>query len=537
MKRILLVLALAWIAVTASSCSDWLDLKPYDGVVEENYWNTKEDVNLAVIGCYSSMLNKNLITNMFYWGELRADMVAGGASAGSREMNVIRGEISPENTILKWNEFYTTISYCNKVIEKSELVRTRDVTFSDELYRQYVGEAVTIRSLMYFYLLRSFKDVPLVLKASDSDQQDYYPYNYNPETGVGNEQMMIDTLTTQLSRVMMHLPMAYNSTAESKGRVTRWTAMALLADIYLWQGNYIQCEKLCTQIINSKQFSLIPVYRSPEYVYDETTGDIVDTVYIANSTYVERWFNYLYVSGNSYESLFELQFPTVSVSLDDPFFDLFNYATTPRTVLVPNSLFLVDGLFPESETRNPAVKDIRSTNFQQGLVWKWVGLESAGTSKRVKQRFPHWMVYRYADIILMKAEALNQLALIGGDNQMMWEAYQLTRQIMVRSNAVENVDLKFIYPIDGKNLEQLILNERAREFAFEGKRWYDLLRFAKRNNFEGREYLMQAATNSAPPEKLESLKIKYGKNEFLYWPIFIDEVEMNKNLRQNEYYQ
>lgn len=518
---------IAVFTVALASCSDWLDLKPYDGVVEEDYWKTKEEVHAAVVGCYSSLLNKNLVTNMFYWGEMRADMVTGSTSAGSAVMNVVRGEISPENGICRWDEFYTTINYCNKVIEKSELVREVDLTFSDDLYLQYKAEVVTIRSLMYFYLVRSFKNVPLVLKASDSDDQDYYPYS-------SEESEVLSVLVEHLTEALPHLPITYGSNDKNKGRITRWAAMALLADIYLWQGNYSACSALCSQITGSGQFSLIPVNREPVLVYDNLTNEVVDTVYHPNMGDVELWFDRLYVTGNSVESIFELQFPKTHETLADPFFALFN-STSNRPSIVVNDFIVSGVIFPEYEGEDSEVKDIRSFTYQGTWVWKYVGAALSGRT-RSERTFPHWIVYRLSDIMLMQAEALNQMAILSADNNMMEQAYGLVKQIRSRANAINNADSELTMPIDGKALERLILAERARELAFEGKRWYDVLRFAKRNDYAGRSYLMQLAINSAPPEKLTSLQLKYNNSWFHYWPVYINAVEINKNLKQNEFY-
>jgi hypothetical protein len=537
MKKKLLYAVLAFSLATAPSCSDWLDLKPYDGVVEQDYWTTKEDVYLAVMGCYSSLLNPTLVTNIIHWGELRADMVTGSSSASSNVMNVIRGEISPENSIVKWNEFYTTINYCNKVIERAALVKEIDATFSDALYNQYIGEVTTIRSLMYFYLVRSFRNVPLTFQASNSDGQDYYLPNTD-------EKVIIETLIEQLTTVLSlnalskcYLPVVYETNDQSKGRITRWTAMTLLADIYLWQGNYAECNRLCTQIMNSGRFSLVPVRRTAVHIYDDRTGLVKDTVYVANQADVARWFDQVYVVGNSPESIFELQYPKNEQSLSDPFFALFNDV---RPSIVPNEVAL-EQIFPESESGNSDVKDIRRAAYNNSLIWKWVGTSASGSSRRSQRQFPHWIVYRYSDVLLMKAEAMNQLSSPTDpyDNPRR-EALRLVQQVMYRANSIENVKVAPPFNID--DLDQLILLERAREFAFEGKRWYDVLRFAKRDDYKGLNYLTQMAISSAPPEKLASLQVKYeikqdGNYWFHYWPIYYEEIEMNKNLTQNLFYR
>jgi hypothetical protein len=203
--------------------------------------------------------------------------------------------------------------------------------------------------------------------------------------------------------------------------------------------------------------------------------------------------------------------------------------------MVANELILDGVIFPEYEGEDPNVKDIRSYTYQGMWVWKFAGTALSGR-QRTERTFPHWIVYRLADVMLMQAEALNQMAIAANDDEAMNRAYALVKQIRTRANAIDNSDSELSMPIDGKELERLILAERARELAFEGKRWYDVLRFAKRNNYADNSYLMQLAVNSAPPEKLASLQLKYNNPWFHYWPIYIDAVEINKNLKQNEFY-
>jgi hypothetical protein len=528
MQKKFLYIVVVMLATLQVSCSDWLDLKPYDGVVENDYWKTKEDVHSMAIGCYSSLLNKNMVTNMIYWGELRADLVTDGPSASAGIKNIIRGEISPENGIVKWDEFYSAINQCNKLIEKSALVRELDQTFTDELYRQYIAEAVAIRSLMYFYLVRSFQDVPLVLVASNSDAQDYYPVK-------NKGSVILDTLVSHLSAAIKHLPNSYGTTAMTKGRFTKLAASALLADIYLWQGSYEACSELCSQIIGSGQFSLIPVSREPVEIRNDA-DEVIDTAYYATMADAELWFDRLYVTGNSVESIFELQFPKTHESLGDPFFAVFN-SSSSRPVLAANDVIL-DGVFFPAYENDLSVKDIRSETYQQGYAWKFVGTSLSG-GRRAEREFPHWIIYRLPDVMLMRAEALTQIAIAtGGDQSKLQEAYSLALQIRERANAVDGPGSRLQSPIDGKTLEKLILEERAREFLFEGKRWYDVLRHARRDSYAGqnREYLTNMAINSAPPEKQASLQVKYLDSWFHYWPIYVSAVEINKNLVQNEFY-
>lgn len=533
-KKYLLLVVLSLLCMT--SCSDWLDLKPDDGVVENDYWRNKDDVHLAVFGCYSSLLDKGLVNNILQWGEIRAEIVTGGPAVPDNILKVIRGEISPDNGIVGWGSFYSTINQCNKVIENSIPVMELDQTFTEKLCQQYIAEATTIRGLMYFYLVRSFRDVPLVFKASDNDEQDY---NYAKTDG----NAILDTIAWQLTKCLNSLPARYEDNVSNKGRVTRWMALALLADIYLWQSKYDACLLKCNEIISSGQYTLVPVERAPKEIRDNSDM-IVDTAYTVTAAEMDLWFDRLYVTGNSVESIFEFQYPETHPSLADPFFDLFN-STANRPKLVANAVNLDGIIFPEYEL-DRSVKDIRSLTYPQNFIWKYVGTSMSSVTHRAERTYPHLIIYRLPDVMLMKAEALTQQAIQGGNDQVkLQEAYSIVKVVRERSNAVENPDSELLSPISGKALEKLILNERAREFLFEGKRWYDILRFARRDSYGGTtkenlEYLTQLAVYSAPIEKVASLQVKYRAEEgnygFHYWPISVSAIEINKNLKQNEFY-
>ena len=180
-------------------------------------------------------------------------------------------------------------------------------------------------------------------------------------------------------------------------------------------------------------------------------------------------------------------------------------------------------------------------------MWKWVGTSYSGNDRRPQRFYPNWIVYRLPDVLLMKAEALNQLHKDDGNMAKLKEAYKLVKEVRWRNNAVdaENVEVtnddgagNISTTLDAKALEQLILNERAREFIGEGKRWYDVLRFSLRDKSGdgGSQYLISLAITGAPSDKAMGMQEKYKSKWFLYWPIYINEMEKNKNLRQNQFY-
>jgi hypothetical protein len=514
-----------------SSCGEWLNLEPEDGVIRERYWKTKEEARAALNGCYASMMEDEMMLRFFIWGEVRADFTEPTARANT-DVNALRdGEITSSNRYSDWGLFYRTINQCNTIIEFAPQAQKTDLSFSETLLKQYQAEAVCVRSLAYFYLLRTFRDVPYVTTAGVYDDQNYtIPKSLQAD--------IVDSLIASLRAVENNLPFTYNTVLESKGHFTAWGLKTLLADIYLWKGDYQNTIDLCTQIINSQQFSLIPV-KCEEIIVDKSaspTGND-EVTYHADKSSVANLFDQVYVQGNSAESIFELQFTS---DKSNPFVQWF----MPGSPMIQVNSNVSSEYFPTSSI-DRGWTDIRGAGFaySQVNIWKQVGLQADAPNsyRNQNESFCNWIFYRLADVILMKAEALTQQATNNNQDKLA-EAYELVKQIRTRGNAPESTDLMFGQSgdLDAITMEEFILNERAREFAFEGKRWFDVLRHAQRNNYAERNlnYLIKLAIYSATPEKISVLQNKW-KNSFgsHYLPININQIKANKKLIQNEFYQ
>lgn len=517
---------------TLSSCSEWLNLEPEDGVIRDRFWKTKEETHSAVMGCYTALMESNMMERYFMWGELRADMVMPTPTANENIIAINNGEIVSSNPYTDWSFFYRAINQCNTVLELGKLAQEKDMSFSETLLKQYEAEAVCIRSLAYFYLIRTFRDVPYITKASIYDDQEF-------AVPASKQDAIVDSLIAALRKVENDIPYSYNDLASNKGRFNALSLKTLLADIYLWKGDYDNCIALTSQVIESGQYSLIPVGREMVLVEGQNPG-VFDTVYYVNEGDVSNYFSQMYVQGNSVESIFELQFDTEK---ENPFCSMFipggNAKLQAKMDNFNSEFFVSSGI-------DRGWFDMRGEgiSFKQGYIWKWIGLsKDQYTYRPVGSSFSNWIFYRLADVILMKAEALTQKALIQGNDQaLLNEAYLLLSKIRQRANAPESTDLFFQHSgdLDSKTLEEFILNERAREFAFEGKRWFDVLRHAKRDNYSTKNmnYLMRLALLSAPPEKVYSLQNKWSNNTGShYLPINIDELDTNKKLEQNEFYK
>lgn len=517
----ILALLLPLLLMSFVSCSDWLNLLPEDSVPKQSYWKSKEDVVSAMKGIYSSMLSSDLSQKIWLWGEIRADMITDGRSVNA-SLNLVRqGEISADNSLCNWSSFYTTINNCNILLRFAPEAYEKDESFTQRELKSYMAQAVAVRALMYFYLVRTFGDVPFSLEAYVDDSQ-YLPLAKSPGS------VILDSLVLQLEglRVNNSIPYQYGSAAENKGQMTRYAVDALLADIYLWKEDYASCVVVCDEILNSGQFALIPVPKT------EAVTDQGDTVLHPSPAGIYDLFQSLYIDGNSVESIFELPFDR---DITNPFYQLLVYQNRS---LMPNALYINSDIFVPSAKGDPEYFDIRaSINSKGGYVWKMAGVTYDGNDVfTVENMTNNLIIYRLAQVYLMKAEALTQLA--GQDQEKLEEAYGLLRQLRERSCAVETTELERDGSgnIDRDLLELFVMEESARELMFEGKRWFDVLRNAKRNNYSKLNYLMSIVPNSTTPDKVYSLQVKYKNFNSHYLPLPQADIESNPLLVQNPFY-
>ena len=536
MKKIakyIMIGLLAMHGLATTSCSDWLNLMPSDGVPLDEFWKTKEDVRSVVNGAYLSMTSTALVQRLFLYGEWRADMITSGKRTNSNVESVFNGEISVDNSLLDWASFYETINICNTILKFAPVAKANDPTFSEVQLKEYEGQAIAIRSLMYFYLVRSFGEVPFIREAYvNAGQQMSVPKS--------SEKEILAEVVADLEMLEAdgYLPGQYSSTdiAQNKGRMTIWAVKALLADIYLWQEEYEKCNRKCDEIIGSGQFLLIPVEREERTVVNEEDG--TTSVYNApdQSSYYSL-FRQIYYEGNSMESIFELQFSTENLN---PFYAMMR--SSSGYIGVKTERVNVDIFTPlEDETYSGECFDIRSMICQgKSSLWKYIGVEPNGAERASEEYTNNFIIYRLAEIYLMKAEALTQLAILDDEDQeLLKEAYAMVKVIRDRSTAVPTTDISESEgAYTGKTMEEFVLAERGREMIFEGRRWFDVLRQAKRNNYADNnlEYLMTLAEYSAPASKVNSLKVKYSNYNSHYLPIYSEELDVNPLLQQNEFY-
>jgi len=471
------------------SCNEWMELIPPSELIREEFWKTKEDVNAVLMGAYQSFAS--LDGSLFRYGEIRADMITYDNNLGNDERDVMEGNIYADNYMCNWSSFYRVINYANEIIKNAPLVQEIDNTYSDYELQSVMAEAYFIRGLAYFYLVRIFKDVPFALEPAESDDAEFYL----PKTD-GDEilQYIIDEL--KQNRIYATTD-GYATLEEVKGRATKAAYDALIADIALWLFDYETCIEYVEKIQQNPEYTLMP------------------------ST---KWFE-IYYPGNSLEGIYEFQFDA-NLNQSNSLYGMTNrysYSYDPSAKALEK--FAFD--YSSKELYRGEDASIKKYGEDDYIIWKYVGRIADGNTVRTSSETGscNWIVYRYADVLLMKAEALSQL-----------ERYNEARQILdlirdradVGSSEIANTKRSF---------EDAILEERCLEFAFEGKRWFDLLRMGRRNNYERKADLIEIIVEKVPSTQKRILASKLTNPLGWYMPIAENELESNNALVQNPYYK
>jgi len=472
------IVAILFVFIAITSCQDYLTVAPENDLIKEKFWTKTDDVNSALAATYNAMREASLQSLIF--GEVRADLITFTGNSFADYAKIGQSNISPTNPVVNWKAYYAAINLANTLMFYNKEVFEKDKTFTKEMMDAVDAEALFIRSLSYYYLVRLWKDVPLVLDASISDTTDLY-INKSPESVVV-KQIINDLLKAQ--------DMAYTTQFKGNnyfyGRANKYSIMALLADVYLWNEQYEKCYEYCDLLINSGLYAL------------ESS---------------ETMFNIYYPGNSPLESIIELQYNDALDNQENPVY----------YELVTTSGGTGASLNTKNTTQLLNREDLR--NFQdKGAIWKYRGKDALGLVNRTStERDANWNIYRYADILLMKAEAAIELNRFD-------DANNLIRETLLRAGMpYEDIFIK-------EDLRQALLDEKGREFLFEGKRWFDLLRAAKRNKFQGKDIIINMILAGADIKQQAVLRTKVFDTLSYYLPIAERELIYNQNLEQNPYY-
>jgi len=474
-----LVYIILTILVTLTSCSDFLSLSPEYQINEINYYQSENDYETAVVGIYSLLQGLHNLTIMYPAELLTDNTEINSYTWGSVVAEYDEAEVTSANSIINsiWTSCFTAIAYSNNILSRID-----DIEMSDTKRNQFEGEALFIRAYCYFYLVRLYGEVPIVEVAFRSpDEISSFDMTRQP----------VSEIYTLIQDDLISAASLLQGIELSKGRASEGAAKTLLGKVYLTEEDYTSAATTLKEVIDMKTYSLVDDYGSMfDGSNEESDESIFEIEYLSgdlgegnsfSSSYTPGLFNMAIfpnnMNGNGYMC------PTQDL------YDSYEEGDKRKTASVIDSVLLTDGTYEYTLCGLKFVDFTTGTSGDGGI---------------------NYTALRYADVLLMYAEALNE-------NNQTSEALSYINEVR------ERADLDDLSGLSKEEFALAMEKERRIEFFHEGHRWFDLLRTGRAKTVLNAYF--------------ESTGSSYTLEDYeLLMPIPDDELEISPELEQNEGY-
>jgi tetratricopeptide (TPR) repeat protein len=510
MKTIIKYSLICLFCIAGSSCSDLLDKTVYGVTTYENFYKTEKEISEALTECYYQ--TKGLYKTIVFIGDVTTDDALKGGSSDADDpecFDLQNFVVTADNDYARtrWQSFYTIINRCNIIIEKAP-----EANGDPALLERYVKEAKFLRAWSYYMLVTTYGGVPVITTTLSSEEY------FIPRS---TQDAVFEQIITDL-RDAANLPKRSEYDAGSIGRATSGAAWALMGKAYLFQNKYADAEEALEQVIESGEYELHKEFYS-NFDYADRNG-------------VESIFEIQYKSGNGSNTGFALTQWISRVNEGGWGFHL------PTEDLL--SAFEIDDpriTYTFIRTGDRFVGDAYTQNNSAATPYEFHGrkvfVSTAERGSYVSDISHNVAILRYADVLLMYAEVLNE-------NGKSSEALTYLNKIRERARNSNPVDpkrdiqvyipetnplstLPDITVTDKVQLREIIWEERRCELAMEGLRRDDLVR-QKRFGEIMRAY--------ASKYNVEKGKLFKDSKDYLL-PIHIDQILLSQGtLEQNPDY-
>ena len=575
-------LALGAVLAMTCSCEDFLTIYPTDKVVLENYWKTKTDVENVVANSYRMMIEPSFTDRLIIWGEVRGDNVVEGTYDANKHhdlKNIMEANLLPQNGYTNWAHFYSIINNCNIVLKFAPQVLDEDPDFTQGDMDVTRGEMLAIRALCHFYLVRTFRDIPLLKEAMVDDDQDLYQPQATPIEALD---FILEDLYEAEGLVMTSGN--YPTLSDNKGRITKDAVRAMIADVLLWKAAFMQyeakaktaevdqcyteCIAFCDSLLNNRMKYVLAYEKENKVV---NTNGKVDNVYPLehnpeksdpNAAYLDYpFYRLFYIGNNLRESIFEIQHGVdrTSANYEVPYFYGTNFTAGPLSAPRYMAEKGDANLYAKTDFRR--ISNIYQQEGESEIypIIKYGYSAASGTIDKPSygntanmsvtnstQGDPNkdriyfieqinWIVYRVSDVMLMKAEALAlRNDSINRGQKDLQESFNLVKTIYYRSNPYNADSISYVAG-NAESMQALVLEERQRELAFEGKRWFDLVRKALRDG--NTAPMLDILINHKYETNQKAIRSKMSAMDCLFFPIQEREIKTNPLLKQNPAYE
>lgn len=433
--------------LTGACRKSFIELNPVSTVSSDVLYKTDKDYQDAVVGIYNGL--RLPYQSFWQFGDLRGDDVKHEPAFGLELIRIDNFTMDNDDAVLRnsWRDYYVIITRANTVLNKIENADTSIVKNK----ARHIGEAKFLMALAYFDLVRIFGDVPLI--TADITIEEAYKIGREKVAKIYDEIIISDLLDAENK-----LPLNY--TGSNVGRATKGAAKALLGRVYLTRKDFVKAEPKLREV-NTMGYALLKNF-----------NDLFD--YNKNEHHSEYIFDIEYLDGglglgSNFTNTFALEFQFGGKPLVDELAKIYNILPGAQGGSAGNPTAGFIAAFDSTDLR----KDITVAKGVIGLNGTYIPLSTTGVSAFTKKYMgplkanndskANWKVIRFADVLLMYAEVLNE-------NGKTTEALGFLNQVRSRAG------LKAVINLTQDATRETIYRERRFELYLEGHRWFDLVR-------------------------------------------------------------
>lgn len=486
LNRISLFIVTFFVAV---SCTDSLNLTPTSTITANSFWQTEEDVQGGLNSMYQ-WFRPQAASNLYIWGGSRSEELTFGLQASEGRERYFQNTIDANFAGPSWLRLYTTIYAANLALQQIP-----DIEFRNEADKnRALARAHSMRAYIYFILARTWGDVPIVTEPIEG---------FTGDTSKERAEVsaVFELIKQDIADALDLFP--DNSFPGCRCQWSKPAVNALKGNVYLWTAKRmgggdadLNTALSALQDVQSADVELLPDYDDLFRYNNKGNKEILMAVHFEDLE-----------SGSMYNNLMYIRGDQIPANVDQDADSLLGVGGglnrwAPSEVLRDQ--------FTDDDSRKDAtfveVYTVESgdSTFYASAVRKFRGFVDAGARKFLDDV----ILYRYADVLLMIAEAKNALEQDPG-----------TEINMVRQRAYGPAYSSHVFVSGSQEAnDEAILKERLFELAFEGKRWWDLVRFGKAF------------------ELVPSLQGRSGEDHLLLWPIPESTLNLNAGLEQNPGY-
>lgn len=476
----------------APSCTDQLELTPVSSITAAGFWVNEENANGALNGMYVRFRDE-ASNNLFFWGEARSETLSYGLQASEGRERYFENSLDPNFAGPTWLRLYTIIHDANLIIKY-----VPGITFTNPANKNnMLAQAYSMRAYVYFVMAKTWGGVPLVTEPTEG---------YDAETTFKQRASLgevFNLIKTDLDLALELFP--NNNLGQSKALWSKPAAQMLKGEVYLWTGkktgggqqDLTTALSALNEASSAAGLALLPDFDGIFRYNRKGNAEILFAVRFLDLEGGANYNNSLYIRDDEIPAGIN---PIAKALIGQG---------GGLNRMAPSEI--VRNAFSEKDQRKDATfvsinipNTSGDTSYYGSAVLKYRGFVDPSGRRFIDDV----IIYRYADLLLQIAEAKNAL---GQDPS------QEINQVRQRAYGTSFPEFRFVNGTQATN-DEAILQERLLELSFEGKRWWDLIRFDK------------AFT------KVPSLQNRANQRHLELWPISLGTISLNSKITQNPGY-